>query len=84
MFGLGMPELIVVLVLALLVFGAKSLPEIGNGLGKAIRGFREATSEAAAPPRSPSLAARTCPHCGESYTGQAAFCPRCGNSLVTG
>jgi len=42
MFGIGMPELIVVLVIALLVFGANRLPEIGKSLGKAIRGFKEA------------------------------------------
>lgn len=45
MFGLGMPELIVILVIALVIFGAGKLPQVGEGLGKAIRGFRKATSE---------------------------------------
>ena len=45
MFGLGMQELIIILVIALLVFGANKLPEIGRGLGRGIREFRKASSE---------------------------------------
>ncbi|MFQ5543972.1 MAG: twin-arginine translocase TatA/TatE family subunit [Nitrospiria bacterium] len=45
MFGIGMPELLVVLVIILVVFGAGKLPEIGSGLGKAIRGFKKGVSE---------------------------------------
>ncbi len=45
MFGLGMPELLVILVLVLLIFGASRLPEIGTGLGKAIRGFKKGVQE---------------------------------------
>ena len=44
-FGIGLPEMIVILVLALLVFGPKKLPEIGSSLGKAIRGFQDATKD---------------------------------------
>jgi sec-independent protein translocase protein TatA len=40
MFGFGMPELIVVLVIVLVVFGAGRLPEIGGALGKSIRNFK--------------------------------------------
>jgi sec-independent protein translocase protein TatA len=40
MFGLGTPELIVILGIAFLVFGGKKLPEIGAGLGKGIRSFK--------------------------------------------
>ncbi len=42
MFGLGAPELIVILVVALLIFGPGKLPEIGGALGKGIRDFRKA------------------------------------------
>ena len=42
--GIGMPELLVVLVIVLVIFGAGKLPEIGKGLGKGIRNFRKATS----------------------------------------
>jgi sec-independent protein translocase protein TatA len=46
MFGsLGAPELLVILVVALLVFGPSKLPELGKSLGEAIRGFKKATSE---------------------------------------
>jgi len=41
MFGLGTPELIVILGIAFLVFGGKKLPEIGAGLGKAINSFKK-------------------------------------------
>jgi len=42
--GIGMPELLVVLVIVLIIFGAGKLPEIGRGLGKGIRNFRRATT----------------------------------------
>ena len=45
MFGLGTPELIVIGVIVFLVFGAKRIPEIGKGLGGAIREFRDARKE---------------------------------------
>lgn len=44
-FGIGLPEMALILVIALLVFGPKKLPEIGRSLGKAIRGFQEASKE---------------------------------------
>ena len=43
MFGFGMPELIVILVIVLVVFGAGRLPEIGAALGKSIRNFKKAS-----------------------------------------
>jgi sec-independent protein translocase protein TatA len=45
MFGIGMPELIIILVIVLIVFGAGKLPEIGAGIGKAIKNFKKATNE---------------------------------------
>ena len=45
MFGLGMPELIIILVVALIFFGPGKLPELGSGLGKAIRSFKKASEE---------------------------------------
>lgn len=44
MFGIGMPELIIILVIILIIFGAGKLPEIGGGMGKAIRNFKKATT----------------------------------------
>ena len=41
MFGLGVPELIIVLVIALVLFGPSRLPSVGKGIGEAIRGFKK-------------------------------------------
>jgi sec-independent protein translocase protein TatA len=41
MFGLGIGELLVILVIVLIIFGAGKLPEIGEGLGRGIRSFRK-------------------------------------------
>ena len=45
MFGIGMQEILVILAVGLLVFGANKLPEMGSGLGKAIRNFKRAALE---------------------------------------
>jgi sec-independent protein translocase protein TatA len=42
MFGIGMPELMIILVIILLIFGAGKLPDIGSSLGRAIKGFKTA------------------------------------------
>lgn len=44
-FGIGLPEAIVIFAIALLIFGPKKLPEIGSSLGKAIRSFQDASKE---------------------------------------
>jgi sec-independent protein translocase protein TatA len=44
MFGIGVPEMLVILGIIVLIFGARRLPEIGSGLGKAIKNFRAGVS----------------------------------------
>jgi sec-independent protein translocase protein TatA len=44
-FGMGLPEIMLIMVIALLIFGPKKLPEMGRSLGKAIRGFQDASNE---------------------------------------
>ncbi len=45
MFGLGLPELLVILVIVVLLFGAGKLPQIGSGIGEGIRNFRKSMKD---------------------------------------
>ena len=86
MFGLGMPELLVILVIALLVFGAGRLPEIGSSLGKAIKGFKESSDKREPEPPEPKgevkgAPDKQCPSCGRTIQAVAVFCPGCGKKL---
>ncbi len=45
MFGMGATELIIILVIVVILFGASRLPEIGRGIGEAIKNFKKSTSE---------------------------------------
>jgi len=44
MFGLGLPELLVIFLIVLLLFGASRLPQMGSALGKAIKNFKESVT----------------------------------------
>jgi len=44
MFGLGFPELLIIFLIVLLLFGASRLPQMGSGLGKAIKNFKESVT----------------------------------------
>lgn len=48
MFGLGWPEVVIILIVAVLIFGPKKIPELGSTLGKTLRGFKESVSQAEA------------------------------------
>ena len=45
MFGLGMPELIIILIIVVLIFGAGRISEIGGAIGKGIKGFKKSINE---------------------------------------
>ena len=44
MFGLGLPELLIIFLIVLMLFGASRLPQMGSGLGKAIKNFKESVT----------------------------------------
>lgn len=41
MFGLGWPEVVIILIVALLIFGPKKIPELGGAIGKTLKGFKD-------------------------------------------
>ena len=45
MFGLGTPEIILIIVVVLVLFGAKKIPELMQGIGKGVKEFKKATSD---------------------------------------
>jgi TatA/E family protein of Tat protein translocase len=59
MFGLGTPEIIAILVLLLLLFGARRLPELARGLGQGIKEFRKSVKEIADDSTSDSSSGRS-------------------------
>ena len=83
--NLGAPELILILLVIVVFFGAKKIPEIAQGFGKGIREFRKASKdiqEDIAVEESKAIAGRNCPSCNSPVIEGAKFCPTCGKSLV--
>ncbi len=79
MFGIGIPELILILIVGLIVFGPGKLPEVGRAVGKGLREFRKASSafqavmnEPDPPPQKPQQAPQTQPAPVQQTTAAAA------------
>ena len=86
--NLGAPELILILLVIIVFFGAKKIPEIAQGVGKGIREFRKASREAQEEvdtdqPNTLLADKLTCPHCSAPIVKDAKFCPSCGKSLLS-
>jgi sec-independent protein translocase protein TatA len=75
----GLPELIVILVIVIIIFGANRLPQLGAGVGSAIKNFKNAMGSADEPSSSPQIGA--CASCGTVNPPDSSFCRKCGKQL---
>ncbi len=82
LFGsLGTPELIVILIIVLLLFGAAKLPQLGAAMGKTIKNFKQEMKDGMADNVKPA-APGVCPKCAAQITDpDSSFCPKCGQKL---
>ena len=91
MFGYGWGPILIILLIVLILFGPKRLPELGDSIGKAIKSFKKAHDEPENLPKqeargttgggSEAAQASTCPACKKELGGEFAFCPHCGHKL---
>ena len=79
MFGLGYQELLLILVIVLVLFGANRLPQLGQGIGSAIKNFKNAIGGPDEPTSSAQLGA--CVNCGTVNPADSRFCGKCGNKI---
>jgi len=92
-FGLGLPELLVILVVLVLIFGVNKVGDLGGALGKSVREFREAAKEDETSPAPGATnnnatssvaaptqvtAARFCSNCRSQVDAESKFCAQCG------
>lgn len=89
-FNLGGPELVFVLVIVLIVFGAGKLPTVFGQLGRGVRTFRDEAEKKDAAPLASTTAGTTagagatkyCTSCGKPNADGAKFCASCGTPLA--
>jgi sec-independent protein translocase protein TatA len=75
----GLPELIIILVIVIVIFGANRLPQLGAGVGNAIKNFKNAMGSDDEPSSSPKIGA--CASCGTQNPADSSFCRKCGKQL---
>jgi sec-independent protein translocase protein TatA len=77
--GVGAPELLVVLVILLLIFGSSKLPKLARSIGQAGKEFKEGVKEGAVD--GPEVEG-PCPFCGVQVPDGAKFCPGCAKTEI--
>jgi sec-independent protein translocase protein TatA len=77
--SLGVPELMVILVIVIIIFGANRLPQLGAGLGSAIKNFKSGL-RSADEPKAPSQTG-ACANCGTVNPADSSFCRKCGKEI---
>lgn len=82
LFGtLGTPELLIILAVVVLLFGATKLPQLGGALGKTIKNFKKEMKDGLAEDAKPT-GPKVCAKCGVTATDpDAGFCPKCGQKF---
>ncbi|MGQ9689650.1 MAG: twin-arginine translocase TatA/TatE family subunit [Desulfobaccales bacterium] len=90
MFGYSWGPILIILVIVLLLFGPKRLPELGESIGKAIKSFKRAHDDPESLSRSQGSETtggaaagqkNLCPKCQKELDSDFAFCPHCGHNL---
>ena len=94
MFGLGYQELLIILVIVLVLFGANRLPELAKSLGKSVKEFKKGVDSEPAEDQTPkpmpdapgtaTAATRTCAYCKAPREATWSHCPRCGTAVAQG
>ncbi len=76
----GLPELVIILVIVVIIFGANRLPQLGHGIGSAIKNFKNATG-GDGDERVSSAQPAACPNCATVNPPDSRFCRGCGQKL---